>query len=169
MGPWTLTIFQLKSWEFTAEDGLDSHVKSAMHSRFYSSKSVTRTLNVALHFRRSLTRTMVSSRALRPSEAQLAAFAKAYASNRPAIQRTLTSGFVIYIVYACYRGLAGKSSAPSTSKKGKGKERADGQGATKQARVAVSWFTPVDCERLLQGIHRSMPSSTNVCRIYCEL
>ncbi|KLO20044.1 hypothetical protein SCHPADRAFT_992162 [Schizopora paradoxa] len=80
---------------------------------------------------------MAASRTLRPSEAQLAAFAKAYASNRPAIQRTLTSGFVVYIVYACYRGLAGKSSAPSTSKKGKGKEKADGQGVTKQTRVAV--------------------------------
>lgn len=77
---------------------------------------------------------------LRPSDASIANFASTYATHRPLIQRSLTSGFVVYVLASTYRSLSARPSKPSSDdggtggKKGKGKKGGDG----KAPRVAVS-------------------------------
>jgi ATP-binding cassette, subfamily D (ALD), peroxisomal long-chain fatty acid import protein len=70
----------------------------------------------------------------------LAQFTKAYAANRPLIQRCLTTGFVLYVLGNTYRGLSARPNGGANSKrvgKGKGKET-DG----KAPRVAVRASPP---------------------------
>ena len=75
---------------------------------------------------------MAAYSTLRPSKAQLAQFTAAYAKHRPLAQRVLNIGFILYIITWSYKGVSGKSTSPQTTRKGKGKEKADGK-----QRVAV--------------------------------
>lgn len=75
---------------------------------------------------------MATYSTLRPTKAQIAQLTTVYAKHRPAAQRFLTIGFVLYIIAWSVRGLSGKATSPQTNRKGKGKEKADGK-----QRVAV--------------------------------
>ncbi len=68
---------------------------------------------------------------------RLARIAKAYANNRPLIQRILNATFVIYVLGTTYYGMSGAGRKVS-SKLGKGKVKADGKPTGgKSERVAV--------------------------------
>ena len=71
----------------------------------------------------------------RLSDASLAHFVTTYTTHRPLIQRCLTSGFVIYVLSATYRGLSARPSNPG-SRKGRGHKGKGGD--SKDPRVAVS-------------------------------
>ncbi|KII93685.1 hypothetical protein PLICRDRAFT_171408 [Plicaturopsis crispa FD-325 SS-3] len=73
---------------------------------------------------------------LRPSKARLAQFASFYAIHRPLVQRSLTTGFIFYVLGTTYRGLSARPVSASSQRKGKGKEKEDGKPG-KPPRVAV--------------------------------
>ncbi|KAH9945617.1 adrenoleukodystrophy protein [Amylocystis lapponica] len=77
---------------------------------------------------------------LRPSKERLAQLANLYASHRPAIQRGLTVGYVLYVMLATYQGLSAKSGPQSSTKKGRGRNKGElpeGSDSRKSTRVAV--------------------------------
>ncbi|KAI8995423.1 adrenoleukodystrophy protein [Trametes punicea] len=79
---------------------------------------------------------MVVQSRLAPSKEHIAQLANAYARHRPLVQRGLTVAFVFYVISSTYRGFSSRPaapSAPSSKRKGKGKE---GDNASKP-RVAV--------------------------------
>ena len=80
----------------------------------------------------------LSSR-LRPSSEQIAKIAATYAAHRPAVQRTLTAGFVVYVLSTTYQSLFSRAPPAHTLGKGKGKGKAADQSADgkKPPRVAV--------------------------------
>ncbi|EGN95442.1 hypothetical protein SERLA73DRAFT_76546 [Serpula lacrymans var. lacrymans S7.3] len=77
---------------------------------------------------------------IRPSDARLAQFAKTYAQHRPIVQRSLTVGFVLYVLGSTYRGLSARPASKGPSK-GKGKGTVQGKDGKvesgKSTRVAV--------------------------------
>ncbi|KAH7883863.1 ABC transporter transmembrane region 2-domain-containing protein [Phlebopus sp. FC_14] len=68
---------------------------------------------------------------LRPSDKQLADYARAYAAHRPLVQRGLMIGFVLYVLLTSYKGIAARP--PPKLNKGKDPSFKD----SKSARVAV--------------------------------
>ncbi|KAJ7275463.1 adrenoleukodystrophy protein [Mycena haematopus] len=81
---------------------------------------------------------IMSSSTLRKQQLNelLTRFSKAYASNRPAIQRVLNVAFAVYAVGATYRGLSARPAVPKKGAKGKGKGDAKIESG-KPPRVAV--------------------------------
>ena len=97
---------------------------------------------------------------IRPTSAQLANLAKLYASNRPAIQRVLTAGFVIFILSSSYNSISGRP--PHQSHRQPSKQKSKQGSPTKHQRVAVriSLFISNSDAFTYFFESRSMPSST---------
>lgn len=73
---------------------------------------------------------------LLPSQQQLADTAAAYSRYRPLVQKTLTAGFVVYVLSTTYQSLFSRSSTSQLRSKNKGKATAEEDGK-KSPRVAV--------------------------------
>ena len=97
---------------------------------------------------------------LRPSREQITKVARVYATHRPLVQRTLTTGFVLYVLLTTYNGLFGRagSAGAASSRKEKGKAKAGGETDPKKPprfAVRISSFrmaTPVhNCAACVGG------------------
>jgi hypothetical protein len=97
---------------------------------------------------------------------QLAKAAQVYVKHRPVVQKTIVTGFVLYVLGTTYRGLSARSSSPpSAHKKGKGK--AGGKSDGKSPRVAVS-FPTRHLYLYSRPINRLTHCSTSGCRLFFE-
>ncbi|TDL28871.1 hypothetical protein BD410DRAFT_249926 [Rickenella mellea] len=85
---------------------------------------------------------MAALSTLRPSKDRISHLTALYASNRPAIQRFLTYGFIVYFLVGSVRGLTGTAKPLKDTSKGTGKgketeKETEVGGKAKPAKVAV--------------------------------